>query len=275
MLEKITFTNHLGESVGFGTGGIYANYNDLRDFQWEYTQKNNRIISFDRKITEKELQVLILCRDEEQGTALKNRLFEVMEKDVLAMQNGRMVIGGYYLKCYVTGSKKSSYLISKGYLLVNLTIVAEHPYWIRESTTLFEPGMEPPAGKNLDYPHDYKFDYHSGSKGQSVLMNGGFEAADFEITVYGKCSSPAIFINSILYSVDAEIHADECLKINSLTKKIYKTGYDGTITNLFHMRGREDYIFTKIQPGRNVVLCDMSFRFEIMLIEKRSEPGWT
>lgn len=274
MLEKITFVNHLGESVRFGEEDIFVNANDLRDYRWEYAQKNNKITFFERNITEKELPVLIVCADEEQGVLLKNRLFEIMEKDVLAMKYGKIVIGDYHLNCYVMASQKSQYLISKGYLSITLTLVTEYPYWIKESKWSFGVGIQPLGGKNLDYPYDYKFDYYSGSEGQATLMNESINAVNFEITVYGKCKSPIIVINSVLYTVDAEIAAGESLKINSLTKKIYKIGYDGTITNLFNMRGRQDYIFTKIEPGRNVVLCDMSFKFEIVLIEERSEPKW-
>lgn len=275
MLERITFENHLGEKIQFGTGGIFANYNELRDFKWDYTEKNNRIMSFKRSVIEKKLPVLIFCQSAEEGIQKKNHLMELMEKDILSLQSGRMIINEYYLKCYITASEKSDYLIHEGYLKAELTVTTDYPFWIKESTSAYGKDGEGLPGKNLDYPYDFAFDFQSGSKHQGTLQNNGFSESDFEITVYGPCENPGIIINSVLYRVNADISVGEYLKINSLTKKIYKKKYDGEIVNLFNMRERESYIFTKIQPGRSAVLWDADFSFDITVIEKRSEPKWT
>ena len=44
MLEKIIYKNHMNEVINFGQNGIFANSNDLRNFSWSYTSKNNRIV---------------------------------------------------------------------------------------------------------------------------------------------------------------------------------------------------------------------------------------
>lgn len=274
MLEKITFENHLGERIEFGTGGIFANQNELHDFSWDHIEKNNKIVSFRKSITEKNLPVLIICRDAEEGIRKKNLLTETMEKDVLAAQGGKIVINGYYMKCFVTASKKSDYLLIDGYMKTELTVLTDTPYWIKEATTSYIPGQTAPYEQNLDYPFEFAFDYHSGDPRQTFTMNNDFTYSDFEITIYGPCQNPALIINSVLYRVNADVNVGECLKINSLAKKIYKRSVNGEIVNLFHARERNSYIFTKISPGRNVVIPSGDFSFDITLIEKRSEPKW-
>lgn len=134
MLEKIIYKNHMNEVINFGQSGIFANSNDLRNFSWSYTSKNNRISEFKRGIVTKTIPVIIQCDSEEEGIKVKNRLFECAEKDVLTMQYGRIIIGDYYLQCYVTASKKSDYMIRPGYMKTSLTVATDLPSWIKETT---------------------------------------------------------------------------------------------------------------------------------------------
>ena len=41
-------------------------------------------------------------------------------------------IGDYYLQCYITASKKTDYLIRKGYMRISLEISTDRTYWVRE-----------------------------------------------------------------------------------------------------------------------------------------------
>ena len=60
-----------------------------------------------------------------------------------------------------------------------------------------------------------------------------------------------------------------------MSKKIYVTAIDGTITNVFNLRSRDSYIFDKIAPGMSSVTWDGNFGVDITLLEERSEPKWT
>ena len=97
MLEKIKFINHIQEEMSWGEGGIYVNSNDLHDYSWDFTSDNNKISSFHKGIVTKTIPVIICCTSEREGIMLKNRLLEITEKDVLALEHGRIVIGNYYL----------------------------------------------------------------------------------------------------------------------------------------------------------------------------------
>ena len=119
MLEKVKFINHMNEAMDWGSNGIYVNQNDLRNYSWDYAKENNKISAFSQSIVKKSVPIVIACQSEDEGVAIKNRLFEICEKDVLATQHGRLIVGDYYLKCFVSGSSKTEYLKHKGYLKVS------------------------------------------------------------------------------------------------------------------------------------------------------------
>lgn len=274
MLEKLKYISSRKEEIAFGEGGIYVNYNDMRDYDWNFEAVNNKISSFTKGITEKTLPVIIKAGSEEEGLRIKNELFEIAEKDLLAHSHGKIVIGEYYLKCFIRGSKKSNYLIDKGYLETELKIVTDLPMWTKETTTAFKAGQVTTVGQNKDFPHDYAYDYANGAQ-NTTLLNSGFADSDFEITIYGSCTNPMIVIGGHAYSVDAELLTGEYLKINSKEKKIYKVKIDGEVVNQFDLRNREYYIFKKISAGTNNVAWAGTFSFDVTLLEERSEPKWT
>lgn len=135
MLDKFTYTNSFNETLEFGKDCLFVNENDLRDFAWEITSKNNKISSFKKGIVSKTIPVILKCDSEADGVDLRNRLFEVFEKDIVAKKHGKIQIGDYYLKCFITGSKKTQYLIHKNYMVVTLTVQTDIPVWIKETTT--------------------------------------------------------------------------------------------------------------------------------------------
>lgn len=272
MLEKMTYRNHMNEEIDFGTNGIFVNSNDLHDFAWNYKSKNNRISSFEMGIVKKTIPVVIQCTNEEEGIRIKNKLFECAEKDVLTMQYGRIIIGNYYLRCYVTGSKKTDYLISDSYMKTSLTVTTDLPSWIRESTTTFGFGSGT-AGKNLDFNNDFPMDYTSNLLGKA-LNNTNFIESNFTMNIYGPCNNPEVVIAGHKYQVNASVAENEYLTIDSIEKTIILTHKDGTQENCFNLRNRESYIFEKIQPGINNVSSGR-FKFDVTLFEERSEPKWT
>ena len=109
MLEQLKYKNHVNEVFEFGKDGIFVNTNDLHDYEWTVTQKGNRIAAIDRSVSKRNLPIIILCDTEEKGIEARNKLLEVVEKDVLAMQHGRIILGDYYFRCCVTKSQKKNY----------------------------------------------------------------------------------------------------------------------------------------------------------------------
>lgn len=283
MLEKITFMNHINEQLVFGgTDGLYANYSDLHDYAWSYTSENNRISSFTMGIVKKSIPIVICCSSEAQGISLKNKLMEYAEKDVLANQHGKIIIGDYYLKCFITGSKKGKYLISDGYMTATLTVTTDYPKWVKESTASFRTsgtvvidGTTTTATKrNFDYNFDFPFDYTSEMKNKT-LNNTGFVGTNFKLIIFGAAVNPAVHIAGHTYKVNCEVQAGEHLTIDSLSKTVILTRVDGTEVNEFNHRNRASYIFKEIPSGNNAVTWDGDFGFDVVLLEERSEPKWT
>lgn len=273
MLEKITYKNHVNEALDFGNGGLFVNESDLHDFTWAVVSKNNRISSFNRGVTTKNLPVVIACTSEADGIEKRNKLFEVAEKDVLAKKHGRIIIGDYYLKCFVTASKKTGYLQSKRQMTVTLTISTDFPYWIKETVTTFGYGGGA-AGKNLDFNNDFPYDYAS-ELDSKPLNNTGFVPCNFRMNVYGPCVNPKVTIAGHDYEVSASLEANEYLTIDSISKTIVLTHTDGSTTNCFNLRNKESYIFEKMPVGMSNVTTNTQFKFDITLLEERGEPKWT
>lgn len=273
MLEQLKYKNHINEIFDFGKDGIFVNTNDLHDYEWNVTKKNNRIASLDYAVSKRKLPIIIICRTEEEGIAARNKLLEVTEKDVLAMQHGKIIIGNYYFKCFVTKSEKKNYLLTRKYMELTLTLTTDFPYWVKESNISF--GEEKATGEStfLDYPFDFPFDYFSSTVNKT-LDNTSFMPCNFKIIIYGVCSNPTISIAGHTYKVNCVVGEGEYLTIDSSAKTIYLTSNNGTQTNVFKNRERDSYIFEKIPVGSNAVTWDGNFGFDIILLEERSEPKW-
>lgn len=274
MLEQLKYMNHLHEVFEFGKDGIFVDENNLHDYSWNVTKKNNRISALDYTVTNKSLPIVIICNTAEEGITARNKLFEVVEKDVLALQYGRIIVGDYYFKCYVTKSQKEDYLLSRRYMRLTLTLTTDAPYWVKETSFSFSRSGDGSGGSSfLDFAFDYPIDYAPNAAIEQV-NNTGFVAANFRLVIYGPCSSPAVYINNHLYQVNCAVLDGEYLTIDSVTKKIMRTQNDGTSVNEFKNRNKESYIFEKIPAGVVPVSWEGDFGFDVVLLEERSEPKW-
>lgn len=274
MLEKIKYINHINEIVVIGEGKIFANASDLHDFAWSVSSKNNKISAFKRGIVTKTIPLQIVCDSEEEGIRIKNSMYEIMEKDVLAKEYGRIVIGNYYMKCYVAGSKKSEYLLNRGVMQVSLSVRTDCPEWVKESTTSFNENTAS-MDEYLDFPFDYSYDYRN-ELAQKQINNTSFVASDFRMDIFGYSINPTIYIAGHEYSVECTIDTGEYLTIDSTRKTIVLTHVDGRKENLFNKRNKASYIFEKIPAGVSAITTtDSQIAFDITLMEERSEPKWT
>ena len=273
MLEKLTYINHLNEVLEFGKDSLFVNENDLRDFAWNITSKNDRISGFKKGIVSKTIPVVLKCETESEGVELRNRIFEVFEKDVLAKKHGKIHIGDYYLRCYITGSKKTNYLINHNYMVVTLNVQTDYPVWIKENTTSHDISMESEQDY-LDYPHDFPHDLMKSAIG-TTINNGYFVACDFIMHIHGVIENPTIYIGKHKYSVGVSIGEKEYLTVDSVNKTVVLNKANGEKENCFNMRDRDSYIFEKIPSGESDVTTNGQFRFDLTLLEERSEPKWT
>lgn len=272
MLEQLKYKNHMNEVIDFGRNGIFAMASDLHDYSWTVVQKNNRITGFQREVTTRTLPVTILCGTVAEGVAARNRLMEVAERDVLAKQPGKIIIGDYYFECYITASKKSSYLKTRRLMETSLTITSDKGYWVKENLHSFRKAGA--AGQGLDYEFDFAYDYTSDFL-LSSLNNTDFTASNFRMILYGPCSDPAVYVAGHAYTVNCDVGTGEYLTIDSGAKTVTRVAADGTVINEFNQRGRNQYVFEKIPAGNNTISWNGDFDVDVILLEERSEPKWT
>jgi hypothetical protein len=272
MIEQLKYINHMNEVLEFGQDKLFINKNDLRDFTWKITSKNDRISGFTKGIVTKTIPIILKCGSEKEGITLRNKLFEIFEKDVLALKHGKLIIGDYYLKCYVTESKKSDYFLHKNYMKLTLKVSTDFPYWVKETSSTFNYG-EQVTWTYLDFIRDFPYDYMSSLIGKQ-LSNTNFVPTNFKINIYGACENPRITIAGHDYEVFTSIKANEYLTIDSVNKTIVLTHVDGTKENCFNKRNKDSYIFEKIPVGTFNVSANNSFKFDVVLLEERGEPRW-
>lgn len=274
MHDKMKYVNTTGETIELGHSGMYVNYSDVRDYSWNYVAKSNKIKRFEKEIVKKELPIVIKMRNREEMIAARDRLYEVIDKDVAKVKHGRLYVGEYYLECYLIGCKNADYLLTSS-IKTTLTLITDRAKWIREIKSSYATGGQPAETETyMDFAYDYAYDY-SSSSGWAVFENPGYAPADFELTIHGPCENPEVLIAGHSYLVNCELLTGEYLKINSITRKIYKVCVNGEQVNQFALRSRDSYIFEKIPAGDCVVAWDGSFGFDIVLYEERSEPRWT
>lgn len=269
MVEQFKYVNHLSEEIQFGEAGMYVDENDIRDFAWDVISKNDKYTGFKRTTATKKLPIRIADEDPEIANNLRNRLFEVCEKDILAVSPGRLVLGDYYIKGYITESATSGFENRKT-SVTNLTFETDNPFWIREETHVFGYGS---VDGDLDYKNDFPYDYTSNILGKQ-LVNPGFVSSNFRMLIYGPAGSPAVTIGGHTYKVNTSVEDHEYLQIDSIEKTIELVKQNGERVNCFGSRDRDSYIFEKILSGTSNVALSSDFKVDITLLEERSEPKW-
>lgn len=274
MLDKFYYQNNNGKKVVFGEGGLYANYNDLRDYEWSYSDDNNIIDGFYKEPVKKSLPIVIIKNSLSERIAVRNSLFEVFESDILAGKKGRIYIGGWYLKCWITAIENSSYLIHRDFTKADLTVITDEPFWIKEEIFSYR-AVNVSASGGIDFPFDLPIDLQSSNVGQNTVSNSQIFPAAFKITVYGPSSNPVMIkIGGHTYQVNVGLNSGENLVIDSMNKTITKVLQDRAETSVMRYRYKKESIFEEIQPGQNKLIWSGDFGFDVLLYHKRSEPDW-
>lgn len=278
MLENFIYENHLGERFVGLDNGVYLNYNDLRDYSWNYDTINGKISRFYRPITDKKLPLVVLGGTGDRAIAAKNRLLNLAESDIVAKIPGRIYVGDYYITGYITKSVKSNYLINKRLTNIDLTFTSDDPVWYKEKEHYIgEPALEDEemlTAGGTDYNVGYDHDLSAVLSENHIFVDTSDEAL-CKIRIYGKAEYPNITIGGHSYAINGVVGDGETLLIDGLNKKIILTTATGNEVNWFYRRSRESDIFQPIKPGAVEVTRNGTFAFDLVVIEKRSEPRWT
>lgn len=275
MLDKFYYLNNFGERINFGKDGIFADYNDLRDYQWSYESINNVITGFTRGIVSKKMPVLFLSASGQNTRQARNKAYEIFEKDVFAKKKGKLYVNGYHMECWIIGSKNSEYLNSESYLRTELTVVTDKPDWIKSTTFTFKPIPNLVGDADVDFNFDFPVDLQAAPFATNTLINPCAFASQFILNIYGACNNPQIEIGDYTYSFKCALADGERLEINSLTRKIFKYNAQGAAENYFNCRNKKKSVFEPIASGNKQVRWNNEFCFDLMIVQQRSEPEWS
>lgn len=274
MLDKFYYQNNFGEVLYFGRNGIYASYNNLRDYQWNYKENNGVISEFSMGIKTKELPVLFATKSGQETKQLRNQAYSIVEKDLRAGKRGRLYVGDYYLECNIYGMSNSDYLIKDYFLKTTMQVCTDRPMWKKATLHSFKSQHINTAQLGKDFDFDYPKDLLPKEQGQMNIVNDSDFATDFIMTIYGAATAPEILINNHLYGLKSTLLQDEKVVVESDAGTITK--YSGsTQYNAFNDRCKEHSVFEKIANGLCSVYWDNTFDFDIVLVDSRAEPMWT
>lgn len=275
MLENFIYENHLGQRFVGLENGVYLNSNELRDYSWDYDVINNRISRFFRTVSSRKIPLIVCCSTIEEANRVRNRLLDLAEADIDAMLPGKIYTGEYYTTGFITENKKSDYRTSGRFCAIDLVLTSQDPSWSRETVHVFGSTDEGAAASRsgFDFPFDYAYDYSVSTTTRQVV-NDTVKSSKFKLRIYGEVTDPTIMINGHSYKVNGMIRAGESLLIDSLNKTITLTTATGAKVNWFANRDRQDYIFEPIPPGMNSVIYNGAFKFDLIVVEDRSEPRW-
>lgn len=270
---KIKYVNHENQSFVLGDfdgkSGTLVNENDLRSYSWGYSAQYNKLRSFYKDASTKTIGVRVFGAN---SLKIANDIYAIIEKDVIALEEGRLYYGDYYIKGYFYAMDSPTK--KQDVLSFNLGFVSAFPYWLKDSDRFrfgFDAGVG--QGEFLDYPHGYDYDY-SQQMSTTKINNTNFTDTDFKMTIFGEAVNPTVYIDNHMYRVNVTMqNASDSLVIDSLNKTI-TLNENGNIINLFDERERESYIFEKLPSGELSVSWDSHLKIEVVLIEKRSEPKW-
>ena len=275
MLDQFVYENHLGRRFVGLEKGVYLNYSELRDYEWSYDTINDKISRFYHSITNRKLPLWVHCKSKAEAISVKNSLFDLTEVDIEAKIPGKIYIGDFYTRGYITSSAKSNYLVKDNFCQIDLVLTSDDPAWYKEQTRSFMAGSgeATETGKGADYPYDYSYDYAVSASGEKIICDSIGNSA-FKLLIYGPATDPAVIVNDHVYKVNAMIGSQETLLIDSVAKTITLTTSTGSKINYFDKRDRENYIFEPIPPGQNAISKIGNFGFDLTVVEKRSEPRW-
>lgn len=276
----IYYENYQGEKVNFEQFPIVIQDKEkLFTNKWKYNSRTSiknggKITKWYKEILELPITLSIFADSEEEYRTVMDKLLKVTEADIYKNQQGKLWVGDYYIHCNVYESEYNEYDELFYSVDKRITIVAEYPFWIKESTYLLRKETSILQNETyLDHPMDFPFDF-GYSVLSRVLNNDEAAPINFEATIYGACTDPMFTIGDNIYRVFTQLDTGEYLKINTVKEKVYKVKANGEVVNQFHLRDRDYRIYEKIPVGKSNVTWTGLNGMDITTFAERSEPRW-
>ena len=269
-MHTLKYVTHKGIEINLLQNGIRTrNLDNLFQSFYEVVEKNGRISHFKTKVHTMSVKVDFLNW---KGVSWKERydaLVDAIDSDVRSKKYGTLYFDDYQLKCYLHASKPSAINFKSIYMQCELSIITDQKAWFREEKSSFTLSSEA-TGHTKRYAYRYPYRYQA-QRGVQNFYNDFSHDARFKLYVYGPALNPSVKIGDVNYQVFTTLAENDILEINTINKTIMKNDKE----NLFNFRNKEFNIFTPIPSGKNQLVWDGTFNFDIVLFEERSQPKWT
>lgn len=269
----VYYVNHINEKIDLDSNTIILQYQEFYDYSWDVIARDNKIGGFTRKSATIPITVGVTANTREEYLQILQSVNGVIEKDILNEVPGKLYVGECYLKCYISGDKKSDAFMGIPYQVKNLTVVTDYPFWIEEHAYSFV-ASEVLSTNNKRYIGKYAYRYANGMN-NTYILNSHYAESNFLLRVYGPCVKPTVYIGGHEYNVNVILENGEYLEIDSAAETVNKVMVSGIKVNAFNNRSFKNSVFRPIQTGRQNVFWDGKFDFDIVLYEERSEPKWS
>lgn len=283
MLFPVRYVNHLGELFTLsGDGAAFLDTLPLRAYEWSYQVTQNlsglggSAAGFSRP--PRAVQTTLGLRAFQRATFAEaaNRFHAITEADIQAETPGTLYLGSQYAYCFLTGASVASYSKKGSWYTKQVTLLFTQPYWFSEKSYTFHAADSGSSDDTTGKKFDLRFPYRYGTAlTAGKLNNTHYGPCPAVFTIYGPVSNPLINIAGNLYGAYITLSASERLEIDQLSHTLTRIDGSGARHNAFATRVKTSNIFAPIPVGPSAVIYNGDFRFDLTLIQQRSEPLWT
>ena len=273
-----------GTVLTFGENGkIFMGQGDFRNFSYDYEAPYGSIINFSKNaVVQKQNTIYIKGQNENEVHQIANQIFNVFEKDIkfknenpYSDKTGKLYIGDYYLKCFVSSSTPSCYLNHKHFLKKDITLITDHPNWIKETSFSFVNSEKKANSKK--YPFKYSYAYRINTAVDAV-KNEYLFPIDFEFVLEPldgrQIVNPFLLIGEQRYQFNVILKNGFKLILNTLTKTISLVDEKGNVEEALYIRSKKYDSFAKIPTGTFPLSIPENSKAELTGLQERSEPEW-
>ncbi|OFK23121.1 hypothetical protein HMPREF2826_00575 [Olsenella sp. HMSC062G07] len=274
LADELTYTGSTGEAIKFGlAGNLRIDDGDtLRSRVWSRTLGYRSLEGVTRSAREVTMEVVVV------GAAEADRIRRVLDYDMALNSPGTLEMGGWSQRALVPESQTDVWRVET--FKLSLTVALLDGVWRRSTVEHFLPRDEAiDDGVGKGYPHGYPYGYGRAAA-PSGLVQPGYLPAPMRLTIFGPASAPSVTIGGNTYRYSADIPSGGFLVIDGVSKTATLTNINGSATNalgalsLGSGEGSGTYAFERVQPGRNRVLWDGSFGFDVETMQEEGEAPW-
>ena len=265
----VKYVNSKGVEVNLNKGQYKLLVSDLLDYEWEVLKSSNRISGFEKKVSERTINIDIFKNSNKTARQLMNELSDVFETDIANQTPGKLYIDYNYMPCYIFASEKGNWETDV-MVVCEYKLVTDKPFWVSEISKSFSKSGGDKVD-NFDYPYSYPYDYSAKIKTNNI-ENNGYMNADFKLIMYGPVVNPLVEIDGKTYQIITDVKDGDYVIIDSLEHVVEQVDNVGNVTNKYNSRNKSWNIFEKIKPGVNSFIWSGEFGVDIVLYVQRSEP---